>query len=329
MAAKFAAACMIVGVFYVAPLAVSQTLLTSTQAPAGAAYVAPRTSFGVPSLEGVWTTDFILPMEASSGTPSLTLPEQEAKALADVLANQIAATFEKILDPEVPVNIKNTDGLAVVRGERRTRAVVLPADGKLPYTPEARKESITGAASRFDNYEERPNWERCITNLGLPPVTFMGDTNQRHIVQTPGFVVLRTEYGDEVRIIPFSDTHRPTALHTVLGDSIARWEGDTLVIETIGLPDKDRKRAFGNNLLVPGDSKVIERLTRLSDNELLYQFTVEDPKTYTAPWLAEYSMYRTSLPSFEHACHEGNYSLPNILQGARVADARAKDKPSR
>jgi len=74
---------------------------------------------------------------------------------------------------------------------------------------------------------------------------------------------------------------------------------------------------------------VIERLTRLSDDELLYQFTVEDPKTYTAPWLAEYSVFRTNQPMFEHACHEGNYSLPNILQGARVADARAKAKPLR
>jgi hypothetical protein len=329
MAARFAAACMIVGACCFAPLAAGQAPVTPTQASAEVAYVAPRTSFGEPSLEGVWTTDFILPMEASPRTPALTLPEQDAKALANVLANEIAATFEKILDPEVPVNIKNTNGLAIVRSERRTRAVVLPADGRLPYTPEARKETVTGSPSRYDNYEERPNWERCITNLGLPPVTFMGDTNQRHIVQTPGFVVLRTEYGDEVRIIPFTDTHRPKALHTVLGDSIARWEGDTLVIETIGLPDKDRKRAFGNNLLVPGDSKVIERLTRLSDNELLYQFTVEDPMTYTTPWLAEYSIYRTSQPSFEHACHEGNYSLPNILRGARVADARAKDKPSR
>lgn len=305
-----------------APTAFSQTLTPVSAAPV---YVAPRTSFGDPSLEGIWTAKFILPMEASPLAKSLSLPEQEAKALADKFANQIAEQFEKILDPEVPENIKTTDGLAVVRGERRTRAVVLPADGMLPYTPEARKESLVGSPAGFDNIEERPNWERCITNLGLPPVTFIRNS-PRQIVQTPGFVVLLMEYGGEARIIPLTDTHKPKMLHTVLGNSIARWKGETLVIETIGLPDKDRRRAFSNNLIVPGDSRVIEQLTRVAENELLYQFTVEDPKTYSAPWLAEYSVFRTDMPMFEHACHEGNYSVPNILKGARVIEARAAGK---
>lgn len=322
MAARCLLAYVLAGLVVCAQEAGAQAL-----APPPAGYVAPRTSSGAPSLEGMWTTNFILPMEASSRTPTLTLPEREAQAMADLLAGEIAASFDSMLDPEVPVNIKNTRGLAIVRGERRTRAVVSPADGRLPYTPEARKETVTGSPARYDNYEERPNWERCITNLGLPPVTFMGSTNTRHIVQTPTHVVLRTEYGDEVRIIPFADQHRPAPLHTVLGDSIARWEGETLVIETIGLPDKDRKRAFGNNLLVPGDSTVIERLTRVSDTEIVYQFSVVDPVVYRAPWLAEYSIFRTSQPNYEHACHEGNYSLPNILRGARVIEARKAGKP--
>jgi hypothetical protein len=114
----------------------------------------------------------------------------------------------------------------------------------------------------------------------------------------------------------------------VLGDSIARWEGDTLVIETISLPENERIRAF-SDLVVPAESKVIERFTRLSENELLYQYTIEDPKAYSAPWLAEYSLYRTDQRMFEHACHEGNYSLPNILKGARVADARQNAKAPR
>ncbi len=323
MAARIVRACLGAGVMSLALVAGAQT--PAPTPPAG--YLAPRTSFGAPSLEGMWTTNFILPMEASPRTPTLTLPEKDAKAMADTLAGEIAASFDAMLDPEVPVNIRNTRGLAIVRGERRTRAVVLPADGRLPYTSEARKETITGTPAQYDNYEERPNWERCITNLGLPPITFMGSTNIRHIVQTPSHIVLRTEYGDEVRIIPFADAHRPRELHTVLGDSIARWEGDTLVIETIGLPDKDRKRAFGNNLLVPGGSTVIERLTRVSEVEIVYQFSVVDPNVYRAPWLAEYSMYQSNQPNFEHACHEGNYSLPNILRGARVTDARKAGKP--
>ena len=321
MAGRCLIACALVAAASIAPLAYGQKISTPTQAPP-VGYVAPRTSYGAPSIEGMWTTNFILPMEASARTPTLTLPEKDAKAMADLLAGEIAASFDAQLDPEVPVNIKNTSGLAVVRGERRTRAVVLPADGRLPYTPEARKETVTGGPSRYDNYEERPNWERCITNLGLPPITFMGSTNIRHIVQTPTHVVLRTEYGDEVRVIPFTATHRPKELHTALGDSIARWDGDTLVIETIGLPNKDRKRAFGNNLLVPGTSTVIERLTRVSDTEVVYQFSVVDPTVYHAPSMAEYSIYKSDHQNYEHACHEGNYSLPNILRGARVLEAR-------
>lgn len=318
MAGRFWIACAAV---VIAPLASAQKVSTPT-APPPAGYVAPRTSWGAPSIEGMWTTNFILPMEASPRTPTLTLPETDAKAMADLLAGEIAASFDAQLDPEVPVNIKNTSGLAVVKGERRTRAVVLPADGRLPYTPEARKETVTGSPSTYDNYEERPNWERCITNLGLPPITFMGSTNIRHLVQTPTHVVLRTEYGDEVRIIPFSATHKPKELHTVLGDSIARWEGDTLVIETIRQKQSEASRGLFSRFLVNADAKVIERFTRLSKNELLYQFTVEDPKVYTAPWLAEYSFFASDTGMFPSPCHEHNYSLPNILLGQRMADLR-------
>lgn len=312
-----------------APAALGQT--PAPPAKPAAAYAAPRTSFGHPSLEGIWTQNFVLLMEASPQTPMLTLPEPAAKAMAEATAKGISAALDRALDPEVPELMKAADGLPIVRGERRTRVVVEPADGKLPYTPAARTESSRGPVSpRYDNHEERPNWERCITSLGLPPVTGIGTTsvNPRQFIQTPDYVVLHTEYGDEARIIPFAKTHRPKALHSPIGDSIARWEGDTLVIETTGLPEKDRVRFF-SNLIVTGESKVIERFTRLSDKELLYQYTVEDPGTYTAPWLAEYSLYRTSQRMFEHACHEGNYSLPHILMAQRVKDARAAAKPAR
>ena len=264
-------------------------------------------------------------MEATPRAPSLVLPEAEAQTFGDMMAKAIGDSLARGLDPEVPELMKVTDGLPIVRGERRTRMVVLPPDGKLPYTAEARKESQRGPRNPpSDNPEERPNWERCITSLGLPPVTGMGTSsvNPRRFVQTRDYVVLHTEYGDEARIIPFASAHRPKEQHTPLGDSIARWEGETLVIETIGLPEEDRVRFF-SNLVVTGESRVTERFTRLSDKELLYQYTVEDPKTYTAPWLAEYSLYRTDQRMFEHACHEGNYSLPHILQAERVKNARA------
>jgi hypothetical protein len=293
------------------------------------AYVAPRTSFGHPSFEGVWTQNFVILMEASPQAPMLVLPEAAAKQMADAAAAGIGAALDRGLDPEVPELMKAADGLPIVRGERRTRSVVLPADGKLPYTEAARKESARGPQSpRYDNHEERPNWERCITSLGLPPVTGMGTTsvNPRQFIQSPGQVVIHTEYGDEARIIPLRDTHLPKALHSWMGDSIARWEGETLVVETIGLPANDRVRFF-SNLIVTENSKVIERFTRVAENELLYQYTVEDPAIYTAPWLAEYSLYRTDQRMFEHACHEGNHSLPNILLAQRMKDKRAQAAP--
>lgn len=289
------------------------------------AYTAPRTSFGQPSLEGIWTQNFVILMESTPQAPMLVLPEAAAKQMAERAAAAISDALDKGLDPEVPELMKAADGLPIVRGERRTRSVVLPADGKLPYTEAARKESRRGSPSQIaEHIEERPNWERCITSLGLPPVTGMGTTsaNPRHIIQTPGQVVIHTEYGDEARLIPLTDTHKPKSLHSALGDSIARWEGETLVVETIGLPANDRVRVF-SNLVVGADSKVIERFTRVAENELLYQYTVEDPSIYTAPWLAEYSLYKTTQRMFEHACHEGNLSVPHILMAQRMKEKQA------
>lgn len=326
MTANFAAACLVAGAFCFAPLAVGQSPASPTQATASPAYVAPRTSFGQPSLEGVWTANYILPLEASPQAPMLTLPEPAAKAMAAALAVAISDQFEKQLDPEVPEAMKRTNGLAVVRGQRRTRAVVEPTSGMLPYTAEARTE-IAAAAGRLggmDSYEERPNWERCVASMGRPPVAGTGEANPRMIIQTRDQVVFHTEYGAETRIISLTDKHRPVKFSNPLGNSIARWEGDTLVIETVGMLEKDRIRPFPT-FIVSSEARVVERLTRIADHELLYQYTIIDPKVYTAPWLAEFSLYKTDQRLFEHACHEGNYSLPNILQGARVIEARAKN----
>ena len=329
MRAKFVIAALVACGFSLVPVAVGQTQSSSAERPPAPVYAAPRTSFGQPSLEGVWTHNFLLILETPPGVSTLVVTDTEAKAITEKVANGIAAQFEKGLDPEIPALIKSTDGLPIVRGQRRTRTVVEPADGKVPYTPDARKESGQRPTAKTDTYEERPYWERCITSLGLPPITGIGSTeaNPRRIVQVPGYIVVHTEYGDEARIIPLTDTHGPQGVHTRLGDAIARWEDETLIIETIGMLAKERIRTV-SNLIVSPESKVIERYTRLSENELLYQYTVEDPSIYTAPWLAEYSLYRTDQRMFEHACHEGNYAVSNILQSARVADARAATEPS-
>ena len=306
------------------------SLLACVAALAGTAAGQPRARAtpprSTPSLEGNWRVNFILPMEASPTAPQLVVSEKDAKTLAPVLGAAMAEMFIKGLDPEFPQLVKDSDGLAIVRGQRRTRALVQPADGRLPYTAAARKEAespppdIPGA---LDNPEQRPNAERCLVGAGQPPLNSFALDSHIQILRTRDAVVIHVEYGDDVRIVRLGATHAPRVTWSRLGDSIGHWEGETLVIETVGLPDADRVH-IGPILIVPGDATVIERLTPVSDRELLYQFTVVDPKTYTAPWLGEFSWFRTDKAIYEHACHEGNYSLPNILSGARYEEAAAK-----
>jgi hypothetical protein len=313
-------------------LAVAGLLLGGLAAAAD--YKAPRNAVGQPDLQGVWNTHFILPMEARPDMPSLTLPEAEATAFAQKLNAEAGKLEIFAQDPEV-AEIRADPGrsrLAIVRGQRRTRQVVQPADGMLPLTRPARSqlrfiESAlrTQAEPPFptDGPELRPNWERCVVGWGQPPVVSVSDINPRQILQTKEAVVILSEYGPDLRVIPFADKHGPMAVDaSPLGDAIARWEGDTLVIETVGMPAKDMIRPFPT-LFVQASAKVVERYTRVSKTELLYQYTVVDPAIYTAPWLAEYSLFASARPLYEFACHEGNYSLPNILGGARAKEREA------
>ena len=322
MRLKLAAPALVASTLFLVPVALAQAPLTPNPDAAARAYIAPRTYSGQPSIEGNWNHNYFLMLEAPKGVTDLIVPEAQAKAIADRVTNAMAEQFEKGLDPEIPEIVRSTDGLPVVRGERRTRTVVEPSDGKLPYTPEIREELSQRKPATMNNPEERPNWERCVTDIGLPPVTGIGSAklNPWLIVQTANYIVIHTEHGGETRIIPLADTHRPAVLRPLLGDSIARWDGETLVVETTGLPAKERIRGV-SNLVVTPNATVTERYTRVSDNELLYQYTVVDPKTYTAPWRAEYSLYRTNERIYEHACHEGNYSIANVLRGARVLEA--------
>jgi hypothetical protein len=288
----------------------------------------PRTADGKPDFQGaVWSTDFFPVFETSPMAASLVVSEEQAKAIFDTmvgafLSNPAGAPF---VDDEVRRLMAGSRGLPIVRGEWRSRAVVLPPDGRLPYTPQARAEasrtnSLMGA--KFDNPEERPDQERCVALQGLPPVASTLALNLIQFVQTPDHVVIHTEYGGEARIVPFATTHGLPELRPPLGDAIARWEDDTLVIETIRLPESSRVRIVPK-FIVSAQAKVVERYTRLSEDELLYQYTVIDPEVYTAPWLAEHSLFRTDARMYEHACHEGNYSLANILRGQRARDERA------
>jgi hypothetical protein len=292
----------------------------------------PRAPDGHPDLQGVvWDAYFFAPLQLTQTklAPNLVLPEADAqKAHKALVASFLESPIFKpilALDPEFEGILHDSKGFPIVRGERRSRLVVLPADGKIPLTPEGKKQStlsMSAMLDKADNPEDRNTLERCLGVDAAPPDFFLGGPNPRQFVQTGDYLVIHTETGDEVRIIPFAKAHGLAGERPAYGDAIARWEGDTLVIETTNSPPGQRKRFSPLGLLVVNpDARVIERFTRLSRDELLYQFTVEDPKVYAAPWLAEYSFFRAPYRMFPGECHEGNYGLPNILAGARYADA--------
>jgi hypothetical protein len=294
----------------------------------------PRTSDGHPDLQGtVWEANFFAPLQApkKGPAPDLILPEAAAKAGHDAFVGGFIKAPFLALDPEATDLLKASRGFPLVRGQRHSRLLVLPADGRLPLTPAAQKDSETpGTREReSDNPENRNTMERCLNMGATPPMAMMSAIDPWEFIQTADHIVIHTESGDEVRIIPFARTHGPAAAHPAMGDSIARWEGDTLVVETVNFLLRDRTRgSLSGAFLVNPDARVIERFTRVSKDELVYQFTVEDPKVYAAPWLAEFSLYRASYRMFPSSCHEGNYGLPNILAGAREEERVAAAKPA-
>jgi len=285
----------------------------------------PRNAEGKPELDGVvWATNYFPVWDTNPMTKELVVPEDEAKSIVENMVAGMQGIPDFQIDPEAHIIIGGTDGLPLVRGERRTRLIVEPADGKAPLTDAARAIIKANAAKGdpMDDYEQRPSGERCLVLSGNAPMFATVSYNRIQFVVTANHVVLHNENGDEARIIPFADYHSPGP-QTWFGDAIARWEGDTLVVETIRQhPDESIRGLFGKFLVTP-EATVSERFTRVAKDELLYQFTVEDPKSYSAPWLAEYSFRSVSTGMYPSPCHEHNLSLPNILLGARIAEARS------
>lgn len=305
----------------------------AAQASVGAgAYQPPRLADGHPDLQGDWANKWLTPVEKTALGNDLSVSAERAAAYVKLIRRVAAQLGEIALDPEAAD--PDSQSLAVVRGQYRTRLIVEPADGLLPYTPEALKivtarqalywRQISGKAA--DDPEERLTWERCLAGMGQAPLMITWAINMaRRVVQTPDALVIWSEAGGETRIVRIGGKPAPAVIRTFLGDSIGHWEGDTLVVETTGFRSDDQFRLVlvGRPIMVGPDSKVVERFTRVADGELLYQFTVVDPAIYAKPWLAEYSMVRATEPMYEFACHEGNYSLPGILKGARMREQRA------
>jgi hypothetical protein len=227
--------------------------------------------------------------------------------------------------------------------------VVDPPDGRVPPTiPAARQRAVADygrptsdagesndrdlerTPGAYDDPERRPLGERCILGFGStsgpPALPDYFYNNLHQIVQTPNSIMILTEMVHDARIVRMNAQHLPKNMRFWMGDSVGHWEGDTLVVDTTNFTDKTRFRGSTENL------HVIERFTRTSDRTLLYRFTVEDPNTWERPWTGEMTWPATDSHIYEYACHEGNYSLKDILKGARLREkeqAEAKAAGSR
>ena len=278
-------------------------------------YTVPRTEHGHPDFQGVWTTAFLTMLERPPGVPNLVATPEEARKLAAA----IRAKAPAVVDPDF--QLQDIQELAMVKGQYRTSIIVDPADGQMPFTQagldlaarvEARNET-------FDDHEQRPLAERCLENLGYAPMRSVPVLLPRQIVQTRDHVIISSEDSAGVRLIHLGGEPVPYALRSVGGYSVGRWENDTLVVETTHLRADDPARSgTGRPLLFSPRTRIVERFTRVSPSELFYRFTVEEDELYTKPWTGEFSMTRHDGPIYEYACHEGNYSLPNILRGGRA-----------
>jgi hypothetical protein len=329
-----------------AAVAVFSTVVISGQTPArstGAAANArvPRTPDGKPDLQGIWDFRTVTPMERPAefaNKPFLT--EQEAAEYEKRITEQRNADANR--DESKKTSRGQVNGTEVtadvalayndfwwdrgtrVIGSRRTSLVIDPPDGRIPaMTPAARArvEKLEAARERpAEGPEDRSVGERCLLGFNAGPPFAPGGYNMNiQIVQTPQYVMLMNEMVHTARIIPMDG--RPFLnLPQWVGTSRGRWEGETLVVETKGFKGETSFRGSSPNL------HLIERFTRTDADTLVYQFTANDPSTWVRPWTAEIPLRRTDDQIFEYACHEANYGMTNLLQGARAVEREAATK---
>ncbi len=233
-------------------------------------------------------------------------------------------------------------GAFKIDGKWRTSIITDPKDGRRPeMTPAAKRAAAErGKRSRkntgqawwieagldpgpYDDPELRPLAERCLLGFGStggPPMLPVLYNNLKRIVQTEDHVMILVEMVHDARIVRMNAEHAPPDVRSWLGDSVGHWEGDTLVVDTTNFNDRPALSGATRNL------HVVERFSRIDDKTLLYNFTVEDPTVWTAPWSGEYIWPATDTRVYEYACHEANYSFGGILRGARVLESEAMGK---
>ena len=324
----------------------------------------PRTPSGRPDLSGSYDTATLTPLQRPERYgDQLVLSDEEAAAVAEQAFNRnLERNQDSDPNREAPptggdgspgasgnVGGYNTfwidpgSGAFKINGEWRTSIITDPSNGRRPaMTTDAQERAAarltlfrpnTGTAywmvengldapGPYDDPEIRPLAERCLlgfSSTGGPPMLPALYNNLKRIVQTDDYVMILVEMVHDARIIRMNAEHAPAEIRGWLGDSIGHWEGDTLVIDTTNFNDTPALRQATRDL------HVVERFRRLDADTLLYQFTVEDPNVWSAPWSGEYAWPASDNRVYEYACHEANYSFQGILGGARILEQDVRD----
>ena len=318
--------------------------LTLSSASLGQDYQTTYTEWGVPDLQGNWKNATVMPFERPPelGTKQ-AYTEKEAKQL-EQNAQQAVEQDNEPLDPNRPAPklealppVGNYDlfwtdrgmFLPTIDGEFRTSAIIDPPNGRIPERVAGFRESMqemrANQPDRNSGPEGRGLGERCLVAFGYssgPVMTPVMYNSHMQIVQSPGYVNIIVEMAHDSRIIKIANERNPASeVHQKwMGDSIGRWEGDTLVVETKNYnPWISYRGAPTENLTV------IETFKRDANNKIVYGFTVDDPTVYSAQWSGAYPLSRMDEPVYEYACHEGNYGIIGILAGARRLEAMARE----
>ena len=309
------------------------TAATKTWKPA-------RTADGHPDLQGIWDFRTVTPMERPSefaDKPVLTDQEAANFERKAVEARNADLNRDKTASAGIINGAPATNDVALayndfwwdrgtkVVGTKRTSLVLDPPDGKIPpLTPEGKKRLAALDAARerpAEGPEDRGVGERCIMGFNSGPPMVPAAYNQNvQLVQTRDHVMLLNEMVHNARIVPL-DGSSHGRIRQWVGDSRGHWEGDTLVVDTKNFYNVTSFRGSSPNL------HLIERFTRVDADTLLYEFTADDPTTWTKPWTAQIPMTRTEAPIYEYACHEGNYAMVGLLRGARAVETAAAGAP--
>lgn len=327
------------------PLGAAVCVLTCSSAFAASAdnvYKPPQNAYGQPDFEGTWTNATLTVLERPKEYGSrYNLSEDEIKKIEGDEAKTVAAgnapTDPKLKTTDLPYECGRgfkgagcgynsawiDPGSTVMRvdGKGVTSFINTTADGRIPAVKAGVKVPNPYQYAHYgENPENQTLAERCLTSFGYsagPVMLPLLYNNNYEIVQDKDTVAIWVEMVHDVRMIHLNAKHRTDGLRPWMGDSIGHYEGNTLVVETTNFPEATSFHGAWKDL------KVTERFTRVSAHRILYQFTVEDPSVWDAPWGGQYEFSPSKGRIFEYACHEGNYALEGILAGARADEAKA------